>query len=259
MKIGILTHEAQTERCCAVLAALGIEAHPLQRGAAAANSLDGVITDSARLDSTWGTSRAVLLLPPFGSSEVLAGLSADAGAHGTILYPALPLRTLPPMQMLHETLADGRLGRLISVRLEYHVQDSGRPLRDLLIHALDVLHWLTGDDPVDTHIERTPEHWLASLRLGDAYALLDIGRALPPGYSLPEALTLELYGTGGFCRVNAFQQRLTLFDQGMRWEAWTNDSQHYMIEAFIAHLRDGAPLGTIDDWLRAQRWVEELS
>lgn len=259
MKIGILTHEVQAERCRAVLAALGVEAHLLERGAEVANSLNGVITDSARLGSTGRTSRTVLLLPPFGSSEVLTGLRADAGAHGTMLHPALPLRTLPPMQMLRETLAGGRLGRLISVKLEYHVQETTQSPNVLLTHALDALHWLTGDPPADAHFERTPAHWLVSLRWGGAYVLLDIGHALPPGYSLPAALTLELYGTGGFAHVNAFQQYLTVFDQGMRREAWTNDSQHYMIEAFIAHLRDGAPLATIDDWLRAQRWVEGLS
>lgn len=259
MKIGILTDEAQAKHCSAVLTALGVEAQLLEHDAVAANSLDGVITDSAHLGSTWHTSRPVLLLPPFPSSVVMAGLRTDAETQGTVLHPALPLRTLPPMQMLYETLAGGQLGRLISGRLEYHVRDASRSPRDLLTHALDVLHWLSGDHPAGAHIEQATAHWLVSLRLGDAHALLDIGHMLPPGYPLPEALTLELYGTGGFARVNAFQQYLMVMDRGMRWDAWTNDSQHYMIEAFIAHLRDGAPLATIDDWLRGQRWAEELS
>jgi UDP-N-acetylglucosamine 3-dehydrogenase len=209
--------------------------------------------------------RSLLCALPLAPS--LAGVNETmrlCQARGATLTPALSLRLLPVFRSLKEILEKNQLGEIVSVRLEYQIRKPADASRDLMLEniaqAVDLLCWLLGGDIAGLyaetgrgllHSDEQVDAALLSVVLSNrVYAMLDVSLALPPGYPAPEDLKLEVIGTKGTARVDAYRQKIdTYTDTESISASWGSSRFAELLDGFIG---DGRSLATTDDALRAQ-------
>jgi UDP-N-acetylglucosamine 3-dehydrogenase len=186
-------------------------------------------------------------------------------ARGATLTPALSLRLLPVFQSLKQILEKNELGEIVSARLEYQIRKPTDASRDLMLEniaqAVDLLCWLLGGDIAELYAETGRGLLHSDKQLGDAallsvvlsnrvYAMLDVSLALPPGYPAPEDLKLEVIGTAGTARVDAYRQKIdTYTDTESISASWGSSRFAELLGGFI---NGGASLATTHDAVRAQ-------
>jgi UDP-N-acetylglucosamine 3-dehydrogenase len=186
-------------------------------------------------------------------------------ARGATLTPALSLRLLSVFRSLKQILEKNELGQVVSARLEYQIRkptDAGRDLMlENIAQTIDLLCWLFGVDIAELYAEtgrgllhsdkKVDDAALLSVALSNRiYATLDVSMALPPGYPAPEDLKLEVIGTEGTARVDAYRQKIdTYTDTGSISASWGSSRFAELLDGFIG---GATSLATADDALRAQ-------
>ena len=174
----------------------------------------------------------ILIEKPIAATEEEArDLIERAKALGCKLMVGHIVRFDPAVQALKERLEAGELGRIFQVRCRRlgpfpaRVQDVGVVI-DLATHDLDLMRYLTGQEPVRVYAETEREiHSLhedilvGNVRLADGtIGLLDINWLTPT-----KIRELTVTGERGMFRVDHLTQDLYFYENaeanGERWEA----------------------------------------
>jgi predicted dehydrogenase len=188
---------------------------------------------------------------------------AACRARGATLYPALSLRFLPVFKSLKQMIVKNELGQSLSMKVKYETRklpdDAANPLIAHIMQAVDLLRWLLDTEITDLYSEAGsgllhPGHAdadaviLSVMLANGTYATLDVSLSLPPAYPAPEDLTLEIIGTGGWARVDAYRQKIdTYASDSVRWANWGSDRVTELLRELV-----DLTLATADDALRAQ-------
>jgi predicted dehydrogenase len=199
---------------------------------------------------------------PFGATVADAEkVIAACRARSVTLYPALSLRCLPVFKSLKAMLHD--LGQILSVKVKYETRRqadaSDDPIIANLMQEVDLLRWLLDTEINNMYSEMgsgllhpgkaVEDAAILSVTLANgAYATLDVSLSLPAIYPTPEDLTLEVVGTGGWVRVDAYRQKIDTYGaDSVTWANWGSDRQTELLREL-----GSMTLATADDALRAQ-------
>lgn len=158
-------------------------------------------------------------------------LSELASRHETVLQVGFQRRFDRGLREVHERIRDGRLGTLYSLRIISHdhapagrdfIANSGGIFRDLHVHDLDLVRWLTGEEVATVYATGTVRAHQEYAEFGDA----DV--------SLVHAVT-----TGGI-QVSIHGARHDPVGLDVRVEAFGS------LDSVSAGLNDRTPLHAVD-------------
>jgi predicted dehydrogenase len=259
-------------RYIAVPDALGL---PREQRAGLPQGLDAVIVCGtiqqrpALIQQALALASHILCPVPFGptvaDAEQCVSGAAEKGGH---VHPALTLRYVPVLQSLKSMIEQGTLGQLLSLKLQHQARRMAIPVRDLMLqnilHAVDLVRWLCTSDIVETYAEVGTGLVQADTSVVDvtalsvvlangAYATLDTSLSLPGSHPAPEELQIEVIGTGGWARVDAYRQRIdTYAATGVAWAEWGSRPVTALVEAFVGSVKRNLPDRASWDAVQAQ-------
>jgi predicted dehydrogenase len=224
-------------------------------------SLDAVIVCGdlqqrpALLEQASALTSRILCEIPFGSTPAdSAQVIRVCHAQGTKLYPALPLRFLPVFRSLKSMVEQNTPGKILSAKMQYRAQKvealsglfSGKTLMlPIIMQVVDLLCWLLSTEITDLYAEAgagllhpdkaVEDGVILSVALSNgAYATLDVSLSLPRSYPTPEELELEIIGTGGWVRIDAYRQKIETYTaQDVTWANWGSHPLQELLKAFI--------------------------
>ena len=235
-------------RCIAAPDALGLKGLDAVVVCGATQQRPALIQQAAALTGH------ILCPVPFGptvaDAEQCVRGAAEKGVH---LHPALTLRYVPVLQSLRSMIEQGTLGQLLSLKLQHQARSMAIPGRELLqqnlLHAVDLVRWLCATDIVETYAEVGTGLVQADASVVDvavlsvvlangAYATLDTSLSLPGSFPAPEELQIEVIGTGGWVRVDAYRQRIDTYAAAdVTWAEWGSRPVTALVEAFVNSVR----------------------
>jgi len=194
-------------------------------------------------------------------------------AKGVRLDPAFELRYLPVFNSLKSMIEQQVLGIILSVKLQYRIMKLyedwqqipvRHPLLPEIVEVIDLLRWLLSTEFSDWfaevgtglhHADKavTDGAILSAVLANGAYATLDVSLSLPLTYLVPRDLELEVIGTGGWARIDAFRQTLETYSEAFSAHGavridWGSNPTTELLRVFIAD----QPMATAQDALRAQ-------
>ncbi|MCY0888099.1 MAG: Gfo/Idh/MocA family oxidoreductase [Alicyclobacillaceae bacterium] len=159
-----------------------------------------------------------------------------AEASGIVLATAFPVRFSTPVRRAKQFLDAGQMGRLVAMRGTNHGQNpggwfvdpalsGGGAVLDHTVHVLDLMRWFVGSEvcevyaEVGTRFSDIPTEDCGLLTFEFASGVIAMH---DPSWSRPKSnptwgdVTLELIGTDGVLRVDAFAEHLDWYDDRSR-------------------------------------------
>ena len=163
----VLVTNRTSERAAQVAASTGATAVPWDDLDAAAAGADAVVVAPATaahaqvLDRVLPLGRPVLCEKPVATTLAGTRRAVDrAAADGTVVQVGFQRRFDAGLRAMHERASEGALGTLYALRLLSHdhepvspefIASSGGIFRDLAVHDLDLVAWLTGSPVATVH------------------------------------------------------------------------------------------------------------
>jgi len=189
---------------------------------------------------------------------------------------AFPCRFATPLVETRDRLRRGEIGKLLAAACTNNGQfpgdwfadpgqSGGGAVMDHTVHVADVLRWITGS-------EFTRVHCACANLIHEGLNTDDVGSLLlemkngakishVASWNRPESfptwgdLTLDLTGTKGSLRVDAFRQKIDVYADAVgkgAWAGWGDDANLALLRDFVQALRDRRPPAvTGEDGLRA--------
>jgi UDP-N-acetylglucosamine 3-dehydrogenase len=247
------------------------------------SGLDGVIVTAENVNHRHLTERAaaaglwVLSEKPLATTVEDARAMIDAcRAAGVGLGTAFPCRHSPPLMAAHRRITSGEFGDILAVSCTNNgsypggwfgdlALSGGGATMDHTVHVIDLLRWMLGREFTRVYCENgnltgrdTPldDTGVLLLEMEGGVKVSHIAswnRAR--SYPTWGDVTLEFIGTGGVLRVDAFNQKIALYnDKAMRasWIGWGGDMDEGLVNVFIAAVADRRePTITGHDGLKA--------
>jgi UDP-N-acetylglucosamine 3-dehydrogenase len=199
---------------------------------------------------------------------------------GYQLRIAFPVRYLPAIKRAREIVRSGGIGRVLAVNGTNHGQipggwfldpelAGGGAVMDHTVHVADALRWMLGTEARSVYAEigtffgaeGIDDGAILTLELeggviaDGAFATIDPSWSRGESYPTWGDVTLRITGTSGVVNVDAFAQRLTIFDHKAGNVSWTHtgdDMNVLMLEDFLQGIAEGSPAGASGvDGLRA--------
>jgi len=202
-----------------------------------------------------------------------------ARRHGVHLMTAFPCRFHPAADRTRAAITDGRVGRVLAVNGTNHGKNpggwfvdptlsGGGAIADHTVHVVDLLRWMTGQEPIEVYAEsvqfdpdlRCEDGGILSLRFQDFVATLDASWSRPPTNPVWGDVTLEVIGEDGVLSLDLFAQEHTVIrerDHRIVNENWGDNMDRGLVREFVAAIVEGrAPSVTGVDGQRAVAVVE---
>lgn len=197
--------------------------------------------------------------------------------NGVKLQIAFPVRFNPPVRRVKNLIDEGRLGRILAIRGTNRGQNpggwfvdsalsGGGAVLDHTVHVVDLMRWFMNSEVKEVYAEIDTRFY--DLNIDDCGLLMlefenGVFASHDPSWSRSETfptwgdVTLEIIGTDGVTKVDAYAQHLHLYsDQKHRYahEFWGNDMDLGLIQDFISCIvEDREPSVTGIDGLRAMQ------
>ncbi len=110
----------------------------------------------------------LLIEKPFAqSSEKLRALLQTCRENGVLLMPNLPMRFLPSIQVVHESLTSGKVGKPGLVRIHHWASTAFPPVQDTVaLSELDLALWMYQCLPSHVYALRGSERHTLQVHLG---------------------------------------------------------------------------------------------
>jgi len=195
---------------------------------------------------------------------------------GVGLGIAFPCRFATPLIDARNRVRRGEIGKLIAAACTNNgqypggwfadpEQSGGGAVMDHTVHVADVLRWITGS-------EFTRVHCACGNKIHEGLDTDDVGSLLlemksgakiahVASWDRPESfptwgdLTLDLVGTKGSLRVDAFHQKIDVYANAVgkgSWAGWGDDANLGLVREFVGAVRERrAPSPSGEDGLRA--------
>ncbi len=220
----------------------------------------------------------VLCEKPIATNEEDAlRMIAACDQAGVKLQIAFPVRFAAPVQRAKELLDANAIGDILCIKGTNHGQmpggwfvdrqlSGGGAVMDHTVHVVDLIRWFLQKEVVSVYAEvdtmlydvDIDDCGMLSLELeGGVFATQDPSWSRPRTFPTWGDVLMDIVGTKGTLRVDAFAQGLTVFDddaQQVVQHSWSEDMDTLLIEDFIHILEtDAAPTITGYDGLQAMR------
>ena len=178
---------------------------------------------------------------------------------------AFPCRFATPLIETRERFRRGDLGKLVAAACTNNgqfpggwfadpKQSGGGAVMDHTVHVADVLRWITGSEFTRVHCacgnliqEDAETDDVGSLQLEMKNGALVSHVASwdrPESFPTWGDLTLDLTGTKGALRVDAFRQKVDVFSSAVgkgAWAGWGDDANLALVRDFVEAVRDKRP------------------
>ncbi len=235
------------------------------------NDIDAVVITSENVKhralavASAEAGKSILCEKPIATTrEDAEAMISAAERHGVTLAMAFPMRHNLPAQRTREVLLSGAIGETIAIRATNHGTlppvwftdpdlSGGGAVMDHTVHVADLLRWYTGEDPENVYAEMSNR--LYELPVEDSAFLTlsfpsGLTATLDPSWSRPSSfptwgdVTMEIAGTRGTLRLDAFAQRLFLSprqSEHVEWIGWGPDMDQAMMADFARAILEGVP------------------
>ncbi|MEH7179706.1 Gfo/Idh/MocA family protein [Neobacillus vireti] len=184
-----------------------------------------------------------------------------------LLGTAFPVRFNTPIQQAKKMIEQGVLGEILAIKgtnrgtnpggwfIEKEKSGGGAVL-DHTVHVVDIMRWFTGAEVTEVYAEigsvytnhPIDDCGIITMEFTNGmFATLDCSWSRNSCYPTWGDVTLEIIGTNGTLKVDAFSQKLDLYSDhdGVKWIGWGDDMDAGLIEDFVNSVREGkSPLAT---------------
>jgi predicted dehydrogenase len=276
-------YDDDAERGRAMAAALGT-AFVADRRAFLALDTDGVIITSenakhrAMVEAAAAAGKWILCEKPLAPTvEDAKAIVAACKKAKVGLGTAFPCRHVQPVMAAKAQIDSGALGEVYAVTCTNHGQSpggwfadealsGGGATMDHTVHVADLLRWMLGREFTKVYCELGNQLHRDSLKtddLGSVHMAMEGGVQVShiASWSRPKSfytwgdVTMDFIGEKGVLTVDAFNQKLTVFDDDLGravWAGWGDDADHGLVADFVASIRERRdPAITGVDGLRA--------
>lgn len=194
---------------------------------------------------------------------------------GVKLQTAFPCRFNAPVRRVKDMTARDELGRIVSMKGTNRGQNpggwfiekaksGGGAVLDHTVHVVDLMRWFTGSEIKEVYAEVDTRFY--DIDIDDCGLLMlefenGIFASHDPSWSRCKTfptwgdVTMEIVGTDGVTRLDAFAQHLTVYNDTQNRvsdDFWGNDMDFDLVTDFVAAVRDDRPPSiTGEDGLRA--------
>ncbi len=191
-----------------------------------------------------------------------------------ILQVAFPVRFSTPVQRAKEMIAQGELGDILAVKAtnrgtnpgDWFIDrklSGGGAVLDHTVHVVDLLRWFMAAEvnevyaEIGTHFtkEDIDDSGMLSMEFSNGVvATLDCSWSRNDAYPTWGDVTLEIIGTMGNLTVNAFDQKIDVYNNqdGVNWEFWGDDMDQGLVKDFLETVeKKRTPFITGNDGLKA--------
>lgn len=218
---------------------------------------------------------AVLCEKPISTNleggQRMIDVCANRGVH---LHIAFPSRYAPAVSRGKHLVDAGELGRIVSLTGTNRGQNpggwfvdptlsGGGAIIDHTVHIVDLMRWYTGSEVKEVYAEVDTR--FTNLDVDDCGLLMlefdnGVFASHDPSWSRCKTfptwgdVTLQVIGTAGVTRVDAFGQHAWRYDAAShaKHEMWGDDMDFLMVQDFVQRVRAGlAPAIRGEDGLRA--------
>jgi predicted dehydrogenase len=195
--------------------------------------------------------------------------------NGVKLQTAFPVRYNAPVKRFKQMIDDGEFGRIVAIRGTNRGQNpggwfvdqeesGGGAVLDHTVHVVDLMRWFMNSEvrevyaEIDTRFSDIPIDDCGLLTLefdNGVFASHDPSWSRCKSFPTWGDVTLEVIGTKGTTRIDAFAQHLMLYsdkNNKVSQEFWGNDMDLGLIEDFVQCIKeDRAPSISGYDGLKA--------
>lgn len=181
--------------------------------------------------------------------------------HGVILQTAFPVRYNASVKRVKQMIEKGDLGRIVSIRSTNRGQNpggwfvnqelsGGGAVLDHTVHVIDLMRWFMNSEvkevyaEIDTKFCDFPIDDCGILTLefdNGVFASHDPSWSRSKTFPTWGDVTMEIVGTKGVTRLNAFAQNLTLYsdkEKKISQEFWGNSMDKGLIQDFISAITE---------------------
>ncbi len=208
--------------------------------------------------------------------EDARAMIAICAKYGVGLGIAFPCRFATSLIETRDRVRRGDIGKLLAAACTNNgqnpggwfvdpAQSGGGAVMDHTVHVADVLRWITGSEFARVHCScaKLIHEDLETDDVGSLLLEMKNGAKIShvASWDRPESfptwgdLTLDLTGTKGSLRVDAFHQKIDIYANSVgkgAWAGWGDDANLGLVREFIDAVRDRrAPAVTGEDGLRA--------
>lgn len=195
---------------------------------------------------------------------------------GVGLGIAFPCRFATPLAETRERIRRGDIGKLVAATCTNNgqypggwfadpAQSGGGAVMDHTVHVADVMRWITGSEFTRVHCAcgNLIHEGIETDDVGSLLLQMENGAQVShvASWDRPESfptwgdLTLDLMGTKGSLRVDAFCQKIDVYADAVgkgSWMGFGDDANFALVTDFVDAVRRGrAPRATGEDGLRA--------
>jgi predicted dehydrogenase len=184
--------------------------------------------------------------------------------NGVKLQTAFPVRYNAPVKRLKQMIDAGEFGRIVSIRGTNRGQNpggwfidkeqsGGGAVLDHTVHVIDLMRWFMNSEvrevyaEIDTRFSDIPIDDCGLLTLefeNGVFASHDPSWSRCKSFPTWGDVTIEVIGTQGSTRVDAFAQHLMLYsdkNNKVTQEFWGNDMDLGLIEDFVQCIKEDRP------------------
>ena len=182
---------------------------------------------------------------------------------GVALGTAFPCRYIPAVTRVKAQTDAGKLGKFLAIAgtnqgrnpggwFTDKALSGGGAVMDHTVHVADLVRWFTGAEFAEVYCEAgtlfqvggIDDAGLLSFSMTDGtQCTLDCSWSRLPHYPTWGGGTLNLLGSAGYVRLDAFGQNLEVYTEEPRasWVHWGSDMDALMIQDFTRRVSRGEP------------------
>ncbi|WP_134682608.1 Gfo/Idh/MocA family protein [Brevibacillus migulae] len=195
--------------------------------------------------------------------------------HQVILQTAFPVRYNTAILRAKAYMEEGKLGRIIAMKGTNRGKNpggwfvdpqksGGGAVIDHTVHVVDIMRWFLGAEVAEVYAEvgyqlaseiPIDDCGLITMEFNNGvFATLDCSWSRNQSYPTWGDVTLEIVGTDGTLKIDAFAQKLDVYsnDSGHIYAYWGDDMDQQLVHDFLDSVRKNEqPKITGEDGLRA--------
>jgi UDP-N-acetylglucosamine 3-dehydrogenase len=193
--------------------------------------------------------------------------------HGVILQTAFPVRFNSAVLRAKNIVDQGNLGEILAIKgtnrgtnpggwFVERDKSGGGAVIDHTVHVVDLMRWFMGAEVKEVYAEI--DNLLSDYEIDDCgilniefdnnvFTTLDCSWSRNKTYPTWGDVTLEIVGSQGTLSVDAFAQKLDVYDkEGANWNYWGDDMDYGLVNDFLSSVSKGKePSITGTDGLKA--------
>ncbi len=243
--------------------------------------IDGVIVTSENslhlqhVHAAANAGKHVLCEKPLGvNMQDMEEMIQSCRQNNVFLGTAFPVRFNTPIQHAKELIDRGDLGTILAIKgtnrgsnpggwfIEKEKSGGGAVL-DHTVHVVDIMRWFTGAEVKEVYAEigsvftghPIDDCGILTMEFTNGmFATLDCSWSRNTSYPTWGDVTIEIIGTAGTLKVDAFSQKVDLYSNqdGVKWLSWGDDMDAALIRDFVSCIKEGrSPLASGYSGLKA--------